>query len=85
MLKLTQFLSSIWNGLDTVSGYNVIHRLAHILHPAMLRAISPELETKSGRERLLGLNRRRHVPERFFAESPTSQEELFFAQERDDV
>jgi hypothetical protein len=85
LITLTGFISSIWHGLDAVSSRNVLSRQASLIHPSTMDRYFPELSTKSGRERLLGQNRRYQIPERAQAQSPTSQESLTLAQEGGDA
>ena len=54
----------MWQGLDTLSGSNVIYRLAQVVQANLLRSIVNMLDTKSDWERLFGLNRRYRMPQR---------------------
>ncbi len=84
LIALAGFVSSIWHGLDAVSSKNLLSQQAKLITPSTMARYLPELSTKSGRERLLGQNRRYQIPARAQAESPTSQESLALAQEDGD-
>lgn len=84
LIALAGFVSSIWHGLDATSSGNLLNQQATLIHPATMARYLPELSTKLGRERLLGLNRRYQIPKRAQAKSPTSQESLVLVQEDGD-
>ncbi|WP_339798891.1 hypothetical protein [uncultured Marinobacter sp.] len=81
LIALAGFVSSIWHGLDAVSSRNLLNQQATLIHPSTMARYLPELSTKSGRERLLGQNRRYQIPERAQVQSPTSQDSLALALE----
>lgn len=84
-LKVLCFLSLIWYGIDASSANNTLNRLADSLSSELLTSVAPGLESKSGREKLLGLNRRHRLPLRGQADSPTSQKALSSGEEGSDV
>jgi len=70
---LAGFISTIWHGLDPVFSRNLSQQQAGLIDRELLRRFFPELATKLGREKFLGLNRRHQTPQRQQAFSPTSQ------------
>ncbi|PTB91594.1 hypothetical protein C9974_15260 [Marinobacter sp. B9-2] len=72
-LKFFEILSSISFGLDLSYVRNFFHRMMAALPEPILRMIGPHFDSKAGREKLLGVNRRHQTPSRNHAKSPTSQ------------
>lgn len=82
-LKVFEILSSICFGLDTAYIRNFFHRMMDTVSQAVLRSIGPNLASKAGREKVLGINRRHQTPSRNLAKSPTSQIALGLEDEDD--
>lgn len=76
-LSASALIASVLFGLDVTTAQSSIHELLQQITPDQIRAICPQLATKTGREQLLGLNRRYATPHRQFAHSPTAQPHLF--------
>ena len=82
-LKVFGILSSICFGLDIAYIRNFFHRMMETVSHAVLRSIGPNLASKAGREKVLGINRRHQTPSRNLAKSPTSQIALGLEDEDD--
>ncbi|PVY76873.1 hypothetical protein C8D92_104104 [Tamilnaduibacter salinus] len=76
LLRISTFISTVWWGLDLSAANDSVLQQVQQLSTEQLNAIAPELTSRSGRERALGLNRRRRPADRRFARSPTSQQSL---------
>lgn len=82
-LKFFEILSSIGYGLDLSYVRNFFHRMMGTVPEPILRMIGPNFDSKAGREKLLGVNRRHQIPLRNHAKSPTSQIALGLEDEDD--
>ena len=76
LLRTSYVLSSVTYGLDALYAATTLNRAIESIPEEVLAGLADGMETKLGRERLLGINRRYQIPEREFKSAPTSQMSL---------